>query len=406
MSKKIKAVFYAYSVNALDHLAPYAVLCSKKNIPCTFVYGEDFFTNKVSAKKNIVKIFDDQNIQTYNSEIFKFGKKGFIQFFFCYIWLLINTLVQTKYLPNILKTFFKIKSISNRIYKIIDSNLVGKNLAFKLLEDKKDTLVFVDHWHKDREVLNSFLTEMQRKAKIIGTGHGPVHFTSKNIPTIQTNSDSLCEDIFLASNIWQADENIVNSKIITGNLRYSNNWSSILNKYTQKNRLDNNLKKKKVLVLASPEHHTGDWNRMMRLMVKLVSKNNIDLKIVPHVRGMSSMKPPKILRDAWDEKTSLVDAVENTDLVLFWRSSGIFEAVLKDKKILFLSFVAQKNINFVWLENAPRDIIINEEIELFKAIDNYSKNSYKNNDCFKKVIWPEGDPWNNVSNFLDKFLND
>ena len=145
---------------------------------------------------------------------------------------------------------------------------------------------------------------------------------------------------------------------------------------------------------------------MMRLMEKLVSKNNIDLKIVPHVRGMSSMKPPKILRDAWDEKTSLVDAVENTDLVLFWRSSGIFEAVLKDKKILFLSFVAQKNINFVWLENAPRDIIINEEIELFKAIDNYSKNSYKNNDCFKKVIWPEGDPWNNVSNFLDKFLDD
>ena len=82
MSKKIKAIFYAYSANALDHLAPYAVLCCQNNIDCTFIYGEDFFTNKVIAKKNIVKIFDDQNIQTYNSEIFKFGKKGFIQFFF------------------------------------------------------------------------------------------------------------------------------------------------------------------------------------------------------------------------------------------------------------------------------------------------------------------------------------
>lgn len=406
MSKKVKAIFYAYSGNALDHLAPYAVLCSQKNIHCTFIYGEDFFTNKVIPKKNLVKIFDEQKIQTYNSEIFKFGKKGFIQVFFCNIWLLVNALVQTKYLPNIVKNFFKIKGISNRIFRLIDSNLVGKNLALKLLDHKINTLVFVDHWHKDRKVLNSFLTEMQSKSKIIGTGHGPVHFTSKNIPTIQTNSVSLCEDIFLASNIWQADENIVNSKIITGNLRYSKNWSSILNKYTQKNKFEDNFKKKRILILASPEHHTGDWNRMMLLMEKLVSKKNINLKIIPHVRGMNSMKPPKILRDAWDEKTSLVDAVENTDLVLFWRSSAIFEAVLKNKKILFLSFVAQKNVNFVWLENAPKDIIINDEIELFKAIDNYSKNSPKNNDCFKKVIWPEGNPWTNVSNFLEKFINE
>jgi hypothetical protein len=406
MSKKIKAIFYAYSGNALDHLAPYAVLCSKKKIPCTFIYGEDFFTNKVFVKKNIVKIFDDHNIRTYTNEIFRFGKKGFFQFFFCNIWILINKLVQTRYLPNIVKTFFKIKGISNTILRIIDSNLVGKNLAFKLLEDKNNTLVFVDHWHKDKKVQNSFLTEMQGKAKIIGTGHGPVHFTFKNIPATQTKSDFLCEDIFLASNIWQADENNVNIKIITGNLRYSNNWSDILNEYNEKYKFDENLKKKRILVLASPEHHTGDWNRMMKLMEELVLKNNINLRILPHVRGMSSMKPPKILREAWDQKTSLVEAVENTDLVLFWRSSAIFEAVLKNKKILFLSLIAQKDINFVWLENAPKDIIINKEIELFKAIENYSINSPKNNDCFKKVIWPKGDPWNNVSNFLDKFLND
>ena len=55
MSNKIKVIFYAYSVNALDHLAPYAVLCSKKNIPCTFVYGEDFFTNKVIRNAQVIK---------------------------------------------------------------------------------------------------------------------------------------------------------------------------------------------------------------------------------------------------------------------------------------------------------------------------------------------------------------
>ena len=403
MSKKIKAIFYAYSANALDHLAPYAVLCSQNNIDCTFIYGEDFFTNKVIAKKNIVKIFDDYNIQTYKNEIFKFGKKRFDQFLFCRIWLLINRLVETKYFPDCIKNFFKIKKISNKILSIIDIDLIGRNLALKLLDDASTTLVFVDNWNKGRKVLNSFLTEMHKKSKIIGTGHGPVHFTSKNISATKTDPSLPCEDVFLASNIWQANEQIAHKKIITGNLRYSNYWSSILNKYIKKNKY-NNFKNKRVLVLASPEQHTGDWNRMISLMEKLVLKNNINLKIIPHVRGMSNMKPPKILREVWDEKMSLTDAVENCDIVLFWRSSGIFEAVLNNKKILFLSFIAQKNINFVWLEKASEDIIMNNEIELFEAIDNYSKNSPESNECFKKVIWPEGDPLINVSNFLKIFF--
>ena len=165
MSKKIKAIFYAYSANALDHLAPYAVLCCQNNIDCTFIYGEDFFTNKVIAKKNIVKIFDDYNIQTYKNEIFKFGKKRFDQFLFCRIWLLINRLVETKYFPDCIKNFFKIKKISNKILSIIDIDLIGRNLALKLLDDASTTLVFVDHWNKGRKVLNSFLTEMHKKSK-------------------------------------------------------------------------------------------------------------------------------------------------------------------------------------------------------------------------------------------------
>ena len=54
MSEKIKAIFYAYSSNALDHLAPYAVMCRHKNIPCELIYGEDFIKFKLTPRNNII----------------------------------------------------------------------------------------------------------------------------------------------------------------------------------------------------------------------------------------------------------------------------------------------------------------------------------------------------------------
>ena len=56
---KTKAIFYAYSNNALDHLAPYAILCKQKKIDCTVIYGEDFIRHKVKPKKDIVKILQN-----------------------------------------------------------------------------------------------------------------------------------------------------------------------------------------------------------------------------------------------------------------------------------------------------------------------------------------------------------
>ena len=73
---KTKAIFYAYSNNALDHLAPYAVMCNQKKINSIVIYGEDFIRHKVKPKSNIVKIFKDLNIGTY--DITDFKKNGFI----------------------------------------------------------------------------------------------------------------------------------------------------------------------------------------------------------------------------------------------------------------------------------------------------------------------------------------
>ena len=56
ITSKTKAIFYAYSNNALDHLAPYVVLCKQKNIDCIVIYGEDFIKHKVKPKENVIPI--------------------------------------------------------------------------------------------------------------------------------------------------------------------------------------------------------------------------------------------------------------------------------------------------------------------------------------------------------------
>jgi len=144
---------------------------------------------------------------------------------------------------------------------------------------------------------------------------------------------------------------------------------------------------------------------MLNLLTKLTKREDIKLCVLPHVRGMSNIEPPKELKNVWDKKSSLDVAVKKADIVMFWVSSGIYEAVVRNKKVFYLSFLSKIDEKFIWRKNAPSDIVIKNEMELFNALDNYDENDVVDNLCFEKMIWPEGlDPWNNVSNFLDKFI--
>tara|TARA_B100001250_G_C19765694_1_gene774633 strand:+ start:141 stop:1340 length:1200 start_codon:yes stop_codon:yes gene_type:complete len=393
---KTKAIFYAYSNNALDHLAPYAVLCKERKMSCTVIYGEDFVKQKVRPRNNIIQIFKNYNISTYN--ITSIGKKGIIQSIFSYIWCLANIIENYQFIPNFFKS--KIKGLAFRIFQILDGELIGKNAAIKLLENKEKVIVFTDSWVIKKKFQNGFLSYVKGKASIISTNHTPWHFHRSQ--PIQPSSFS--EDVALVSNKWEADaKNYIKNKEIVGTLRYSKKWLAILDEYSLEN-ISNTDSKKNVLVLTHTEFHTKDWIRMLELLRDLQQKEDINLKILPHIRGMLNMEPPKGLEKVWDKTTTLDVAVKNSDIVIFWESSGIFEAVVRNKKIFYLSFLSKLDGEYIWQKDAPTNIIIKNEIELFNEIIKYEKKDLPNNKCFQKIIWPEGDPWFNVSNFLDKYL--
>ena len=395
---KTKAIFYAYSNNALDHLAPYAFMCRQKNIPCELIYGEDFIKFKISPKNNITQICADNNIVSH--DITSFEKQGLLQIIFSYTWSLSKMIINSKFVPNFFKN--KIKGLINKFLDVIDGEKLGKNTAKKLLQGSEKVFVFIDAWSKNKKIQNSFLSYCKGRATIISTGHFPWHFHhSPSVPEL-----SFCEDVALTSNHWEADaKSFLKNKEVIGTLRYSKKWLTVLDKYSEDNIYGKN-QKKNVLILGHTPTHTSDWKRMFDLFLKLADREDIKLSILPHTRGMSNMEPPKELRNVWDKTSTLDVAVKRSDIVIFWVSSGIFEAVLRNKKIFYLSFLSKIDGDFIWQKNAPSNIIVKNEIELFNALDNYNENEIIDNLCFEKIIWPEGkDPWGNASNFLDRFLN-
>ena len=397
-NNNIKAIFYAYSNNALDHLAPYAYLCSQKKIPCEVIYGEDFMKLKLFPKKNIRKIFSDKNIKTYDFS--NFETDGVKQTFFHYFWKFANLIIRSHFFPNFLK--LRIKAVINKIFNNIDGENIGKKTAEKLLKDSEKVFVFIDGWSRNKKIQSGFLSYFKNRGTIISTSHLPYHFHH----SISIPNPSFCEDVALVSNQWELiAKDFIKQKEVVGTLRYSKKWIDILDEYSKKD-ISNIKDETRILVLGHTELHTNGWSRMLDLLIKLTKYKNIKLHILPHTRGMSNMIPPKELRKFWDNKSTLDAAVKKADIVMFWVSSGVYEAVVRNKKILYLSFLSKIDDQFIWRKNAPSNIIIKNENELFEAIDNFNKNDEIDNICFQKMIWPDGrDPWKNVSKFLDKIFH-
>ena len=389
--RNITAIFYAYSNNALDHLAPYVFLCNKKKMHCVVVYGEDFVSRKVFPNQKIVNIFRNNKIQIYNIPFFE--KKGLIKTIFYYIWLWTGIIEYKKYIPIYLKN--KLKGLCMRLYNTIDGDLIGKNIVKNLLKEDSKTFVFTDSCNS-KKIKTNFLLKIKDHAKIITTGHSVWQRNQKPEKRIFT------EDVALLSNSWEAkSKNYLKNKKIIGSLRFSKNWLKILDHHSTKSK-NTRDKKKNIVVLMNPPHTTKNWKKMINTLVKLIHIKELNVKILPHIRGMTSSEPPEELKNNWYKNLTLDTAIKNSDIVIFWGSSGVFEAVARDKKIFYLSFLDLNKKNYLWANKVSKSIIMKNEKELLYNISNYKISNIQENDSFKKIILLNNSPWINASNFLDK----
>ena len=157
MSKKIKAIFYAYSNNALDHLAPYVFLCNEKKIDCVVIYGEDFIKHKLKPKQNLEKIFFKNNIKTF--DISQIKLKGFVYNFYTLLWLLTKVLDENSLVPIFLR--MKLKGLCNKIYNCLDGHMIANQLISKFYNDDEKVFVFIDEWSEKKKYKIHFYPDLK-----------------------------------------------------------------------------------------------------------------------------------------------------------------------------------------------------------------------------------------------------
>jgi hypothetical protein len=159
--------------------------------------------------------------------------------------------------------------------------------------------------------------------------------------------------------------------IILSSPRYSLDWINEvedsyryrLKEYNQ----DTSNRKLKVLIMTRPKFSEKTWQTIYEELKKI---SNIELKIKFKPRGQ--FRPLHSQKNIINEYNSS-ELINWADIIVAHSSSVLIEAIIKNKKILFLNFLddleKQKKINYIF-ENQYVVKNINSKEDLIKQIQN------------------------------------
>ena len=224
---------------------------------------------------------------------------------------------------------------------------------------------------------------------------------------MRQNIELKIDDYNLFDNIIIQDENlnIENSKenkknfIRIENLRYSLRWlNEVENSYRYKLKeysLNLTKEKTKILLVTRPMFSNKSWKIISDELRRI---NNIELRIKFKPRGQ--FRPLHVQENIINEYNTS-ELVNWADIVVSHSTSILIEALIKDKKILFLNFLfkleGKEEIKYIF-ENQNIVEYMNSQEELINRIEYLKKNKF-NYESYEKYK-------ESKKNFLQQNLGD
>lgn len=171
-----------------------------------------------------------------------------------------------------------------------------------------------------------------------------------------------------------------------GNTRFDKNWILFESKNIKDYRYRKNEKHStKILFVMSKLEYGQNVEEVQNFINEVSSNPKIALCLKPHTRGMDisnlDIKKSSNLTIEYSVETS--DLIDWADIVVFTGSSIIFEALIKQKKVIFLQCLQKYQTIF---DTFPSNMIITKSDNILLKINNLIKD-------------------NTISNF-DEFLNE
>ena len=265
------------------------------------------------------------------------------------------------------------KSFLYRLYQT-------KSYQKKFLELINDKIIIVDDIFLDenRSFVVRFLKE-HVQSKVVCMAHGQNTYLDlwydlpvmKNIKRVSQGgltvySPSSNHSSFLGK--FNTDISLIN----VGNTRFDTEWvlnyTPILNH--KKFEMFNNFEKKILFVMSKLEYGQ-DASLVEKFVHSIGQLENLGLCLKPHTRGMSIENLDISLGNniSVEYETPTSELIHWADIVLFTGSSIIFEAMIKHKKILYLSCLQSYQTIF---DTLPEDLICREISEIGQNIERLS----------------------------------
>ena len=210
-------------------------------------------------------------------------------------------------------------------------------------------------------------------------------------------------DFYLAPNKLRQIKDEKNKKKIyfIGSLRYSNYWVNFLKKIYKIRKLNNN---KKCVGILNKERSL-EYRPLINIKNNLINNFNIDV--------VQSLKPrtvfPIKVSNIFDQHLLTSEVIGNCNILLCARSSSVlFEALINNKKILFLNFINDnlKNSLLYKYQNFKKIDSENDLYNLIKFKKNFNIDYNSKKKIFKKFLinfYNEKKLKTNYINFYEKF---
>lgn len=199
----------------------------------------------------------------------------------------------------------------------------------------------------DRSFIVPWINRLDKK-KVFCVGHGQNTFINLWHERGYSNAiqnlhpDHARHHVYLSS---ENDKRILGERMpevattAIGNSRFDQDW--VLRNFSQKAKEPGATVK--VCFMMSKIDYGVSVQEMIDMINSIADAKGFEITLKPHTRGMSVVEFKSALRPSVkvETETASTQLIDQADIVLFSSSSIIFEAMIKQKKVLFLEAIQQ-----------------------------------------------------------------
>lgn len=270
-----------------------------------------------------------------------------------------NLIIKSLYNLNLILQIFLLKKIGlsrsqplvYNFFSFFDKSIIFLSKNFNLIENKifEKSIIILDEIVLDinRSYFIKKLIKLNPYKKLISIQTGQdtyLNLKRKNINKLKKNNEAIVDCFLVPSKndkkIFQTMK-IKNKIKVIGNPRFYPQWINYLNAKIKKS-----LKKKtkyRCAFLLSKFEYGVKKNELFKVIKEISKLKDCEIIIKPHTRGMYSdeifkkFKSNEMLHDG--TKINSTEIINWSNIVFFTGSSIIFQALLQNKKCVYLDNV-------------------------------------------------------------------